>query len=490
MKRGILLIALTGIALALAGCLPKKHIVWSPDGARAAVIGGDAGLYLCSPDGELSERLAENVNEVAWLPDSGGLVVVHDVKIETWQALAAELEPDYVQQLTRLGELLHAEAMAYEGDWDHFEPRGYVELGGREFAALILYLRDVRPEGLRAKLGTHWEDLEKLEVPITRLQLMELDGEGLHPGAVLAQSLGVLSEPTVSPDGRHVAYISLAPLGVEAEFGRPISEFDRRWLYVALLESDDAPRPVNRACTLSLDWAPDGSHLAYSAASAPLTPDDDAMQLGVVKRRAVCDLRGGLLDEFPEAEALAGIVFNIKESARVRCLPDGRIVFATLELHLPATTADMPQQFGLFAVDPDRQPTVLRLIPRAAEAALPGAVFLFDPSPDGEHICIPGTNGEIGVLTIATGAVRLVLADEEIDRLRTQTAWRSAGELTFAVVPGEAGDKGRPELALYDLDWDADEPVQSRTILSAAWPEEVVTGLLKDPQQDQETNPE
>ena len=71
--RAAALAPLALVLLLLGGCL-EKHLVWSPDGKRAAVVAKD-GLHFCDPDGKLTSLLLPGVYEIAWTSDSQQLVV-------------------------------------------------------------------------------------------------------------------------------------------------------------------------------------------------------------------------------------------------------------------------------------------------------------------------------------------------------------------------------------------------------------------------------
>ena len=186
-----------------------------------------------------------------------------------------------------------------------------------------------------------------------------------------------------------------------------------------------------------------------------------------------------MLTTLPDAEELAGTAFQ--NELRVRCLRDGRILFATIELQLPCTSVDMPQRAGLFAIDPGRQPGVTRLVPRSTEGELPDAMLLFEVSPDERHVSVPGGDGQVAVLTLATGQAWQVLSTKEVDHLRTVPTWRTSDELCFAVVPGPEGEKERAQIALARLDWKAQTAEQQ--IVSADWPDAAVTDFLVEKSQ-------
>lgn len=55
-------------------------------------------------------------------------------------------------------------------------------------------------------------------------------------------------------------------------------------------------------------------------------------------------------------------------------------------------------------------------------------MYLFELSPDGSRLCIPGEDGEVTVLVLATGDVTTVLSADEVGGgdLASVPVWRSA----------------------------------------------------------------
>ena len=468
MKRKNAAIALLIVAAAVTcGCLPEKRVVWSPDGRWAAIRGSD-GLYLCDPSGKLSERkpMVEGVTSLAWLPDSKGLILSYvDAHADTWDALAARLSAEQRRKVESVGPQLRNEILAHEGDWKNFEPKTLGDFTPGETGAALLYVRDKLNEGLPEKLGEEWKKAQELRVDehvLARARgsetgKLELDG-------ALARALDPFDELCVSPDGRTVAYRRPAP-----------GDEQTRPLLVVAIEKPATPPLVAEHTAMFYDWSADGRYLVYAACHTALPEKSKELRLGVVARRQVCGDDGAVLGTLPEPEELAGILFQ--EEVRVRCLRDGRVLFATAELEVPCTSADMPQRAGLFSVDPGRQPGVTRVIPRPTVYMLPDAAFLFAVSPDERHVCIPGSNGRIVVLTLATGSFWEVAGEDKGNQLRMQPTWRSSDELCFAVTP----DLEKPaQVVLAKLNWNAQ--TAERRVLSADWPEAVGKDFLAAPE--------
>jgi hypothetical protein len=471
MKRVTVYLSLLAAAVSLTGCFPEKRVSWSPDGRWATVKGGD-GLYLCDESGRLSQRLVEHPGAVAWLPDSKHLVLSSSESVSSWAQVASVLSAERRHELETLAPVLRDELLSYTGNWDKFEPKSVAGLTGGETLALFVYLREQFGPTLREKLGDKWTDLEKLEAAIYALQTATVKSDStLELGPVLARSLNEFDALRVAPNGKAVAYRSAAAGGDSA---KP--------LLVLALDGKSTPQPVAERTSLFPDWSRDGRYLVYASSG---TEGNKDLRLGTIARRAVADEAGKLLAAFPDAEELAGIAYQ--DEVRVRCLRDGRVLFATLEVQLPCTSKDMPQRADLFAVDPGREPGVTRLTPRQTESELPDAIFLFEVSPDEQHVSVPGGDGRVAVLTLATGDVWEVLGAGEVDHLRTEPTWRSNDELCFAFVPGPAGAKGRAAIALAKLDWAAHK-VERRSI-SDHWPDEVVTEFLVDKKPESATQP-
>ncbi|MCK4849890.1 MAG: hypothetical protein KAT11_00995 [Phycisphaerae bacterium] len=203
----------------------------------------------------------------------------------------------------------------------------------------------------------------------------------------------------------------------------------------------------------------------------------DGLALGEIRGRQVRNEEGSLLEKFSEPKSVAGILFD-QFGTRIRCLRDGRILFSAYEIHLPTTGADMPSRLSLFAVDPAKQPTVIRILPRGAELEVADMVNLFEVSPDETRLAIVGAKRQVTVLTLATGQVLTVQPDEEPRRgigetkIRTIPKWRSANELCFAVPPGSKyGSPNRAEVVLWSPD--------GYRCISKDWPDSL-TSILRD----------
>ncbi|HQE43661.1 MAG TPA: hypothetical protein PLM77_10725 [Phycisphaerae bacterium] len=460
MKRGWAWLVLAVMVTVFLGCVPRR-LFWSPDGRHGAVIGTE-GLYLCDPQGRLSEPVATNVELVAWFPDSREFIAVQAESpgLATWEEALPLIPEQRRSELIALAEQFRAEVFAYQGRWRDFKPSFRDQLTGGELVALFLYMRDHRNEGLPEKFGDDWETMKALRLVPRRLQTYEVTEDGARPGRVIATLLETLLDLRISPDGRAVAVTVSIPSNVDD--GLALG----RLLLFATQENRPPVIVANHVSAYS-DWSPDGRFLYYGTTRTPPTEDRGAPVLGSLTRRQVVDDAGRLMTELPKPEDLVGLMFWSR--MKVRCLVDGRVLFSTCEVSLPVTTVEMPQQIGLFVIDPDRQPTVSRILPRTAAADLEGlSLGEFELSPDGRRLVATDASSGVSVLTLATGQVDVVIPSEGTDNLPSMPAWRTAEELTV-MVPAKAqyGSPDRPEVLRFAVGRD----IRFSGSISRDWPD-------------------
>jgi len=453
MKRRHSIMTLILVVFTLCGCIPRR-LFWSPDGQRAAIVAED-GLRLCDAAGKLSEVVAKDVDLVAWLPDSRRLIAARRTEAATWKEAAVALSPERQEALVKLADPLREEVLAYSGDWDKFKPKVTGEMSDGEVAALILYVRDHRAQGLPEKLGEKWKEVEKATAGVYLLQIYEVSEAGAVAGQVLARTLDGVGELRVSPDGQAVACVLSISGGKQAVFR----------LSVLSTGGGGALRTVAEPVALFPDWTTDGRGLVYGSTPTRPVEGSDSLQLGTVAQRRVCDESGELLKEFAAPEDLVGVVFA--PQMKIRCLPDGRVLFSAMEVTLPSTSRDMPQRASLFSIDPGRRPTVARVIPRDTEANLPDglAAGYFEVSPDATRIAVAETgHANVSVLTLATGAFEAVVTQADTE-LKSIPAWRTSQELSLFVPPKSPwGSANRYEVVLWS------GPDKARC-LSRDWPD-------------------
>jgi hypothetical protein len=397
--------------LLLSGCL-EKHFIWSPDGNRAAVIAKN-GIHLCDPDGKLSPLLLPNVYQVAWLGDSQRLVVARERKVGDWTPVARALGPE------RAGKVA-AEADAL---WRNLEAGGQWGIltknlrQRKDVFVLMIYLRERYGEALRAKISAgDWDEVKSLQAEFSELVMARIVGEQIQPGALLHEGLEKVNDIRVAPGDRTVAFTTDLAL----------DDNDKSRLLVASIDATGAATVAGHTAAYP-DWTADGRSLVYVQASGGGAKDD--LRLGTLVRREVI-ASDGTIKVAEKPEDLAGMVFG--NTIRARCLRDGRIIFNAVEFNLPVANKDADvEREKLFEWDPARQATLVRLLPRGEEENMPKTLTFFEVSPDERRVLVGGYEGEVSVLTLATGEVEKLQKAGDYN-LMGAPVWRNSEEITFA----------------------------------------------------------
>jgi hypothetical protein len=409
--RTVIWASLALMALLLAGCL-EEHLVWSPDGARAAVVAKD-GLHFCDAEGKLTPRLLPGVFALAWMSDSQRLVVVRAHPADGWAALAQAL-----------GTARAADVAARAADiWKKLDAGGQwgaltKESGGKNAkAALEICLRERYGDALRAKMTAgDWDEMKSVQVEINELLIARIEGAVVRSGPVLHEGVEKIEALRVSPGDQAIAFTTDLTPDNDKEC--------RLWL--TRVDAAGATTVAERTAAYP-DWTPDRRALIYFQAAEGGAKED--LRLGTLIRRGVLDEQGKIEIQ-KDAEELAGVMFS--NTARVRCLRDGRILFNAVEFTLPIATKDADvERERLFALDPARQSTLVRMIPRGEEENMPKNLTFFELSPDEQRVLVGGYEGEVSVLTIATGEVGKWQKAGEYNLLAAPV-WRNNDEITYA----------------------------------------------------------
>jgi hypothetical protein len=220
-------------------------------------------------------------------------------------------------------------------------------------------------------------------------------------------------------------------------------------------DGSEPPQLVETNTAFGFDWSADGHSLLYVHGLLESTV------LGSLTRRGILNA-AGKIDIQTNADDLANLLFDGYN--KVRCLSNGRIIFAAMEIHLPCTEVEMPKKHQLFALDPERQ-AVIPLILGSVQDRLPDDLAFYEISPDGQQIAMSGNKGPVLVLNLATGALDTVQAAGIADAAFVPV-WRSSGELCFNL-----DTNGQPsQVALWSNG--------TNRVLSATWPPEARKGFL------------
>lgn len=433
------------VVLFLAGCQDVKRILWAPDGNHAVILtGGD--LYLCDGSGNLSDVVLSNIDNAAWFRDSQRLVLARQETRTNWSTLAVDLPSRTKEGVAKLSDVLLARLES--GTPKDKLGEGLDHEKQLLLSASLIYLRDERPTDTQKALGNSTNRFGDVKAKVHYLQLAHLSGDRVELDAVLSSDLGSVDEIRISPNDKFIAYA------------------DGREELIAI--SVDGQETIRRVDKLSgsFDWSPDSRSLAYIKPEG--SGSEDVVLSSLACRRVVDD--GGHINIAKDAEDLAGMLND--GNNRVRWLRDGRIMFSAMEFHLPATTKEMPQRQLLFAVDPERQATLTRLIPRGVQEQLPEQLGTFELSPDETRLVVGGDENNVVVFTLASGNTTTVQPHRGKD-VQLFPSWRGTNEICYADV-SEPDNQGKPkvEVAL----WQAGR--SNVVFLSTNWPETIRTNWL------------
>lgn len=450
-------------AAALIGCIPEKRIVWSPDGSRAAVVAAD-GLRFCTSDGTLSPVRLPNAAAVAWFPDGRRIACLHGIEAKSWAEIEPILSKSEREATLVAAQQLHDQAMKHDGPWEQFKPRYTPPVSGGIQEGALMYVRDHMGDDVRRHVGDKmWKDLASLTVSVWTMQVFDVDGDSVRAGPTLLKSLDQLRAPHVAPNGRLVSVL---------RGDRPDKDVN---LSLIALSADGRGAPLHVASRVSIehDWSPDSRSIAFIY--CPISPGDEdrTVLLGAVATAEVADASGALLTGDPRCEDRAGVLFN--QFSAVRWLADGRIVFSSYELTLPATPRDMPQRAGLFALDPRMSATVVRLLARDFDAEFSENAPLFEVNPDGRRVLLYGNAGRVTMQDLATGeSTELVKDPDPKGQTRLLAVWKGRDEVCYAVPLGaEGGSEHRAAIVVRSG--------KTQRVISRDWPADVVDGWLTEP---------
>lgn len=447
--------AVAALLVGLSGCM-SKYIVWSPDGRWGAVL-SDEGMRICDASGGLSPVLLPGVVAVDWLSDSERLVLVRGRVARDWAELEPLLDPEGKAQVVREGTAT-IDALRDGASW------GVASLSFETKSPQLLWLKAHHGEMLRDRLTLEeWSELESSEVGYLEAVTARWDGERLTVGRTLLANLDGIGQARVAPGDGAVAF-TFGDQGGEESFR----------IRVAVLGERGGTAVVSEKASAYPEWTADGQSLLYARPASSEGVGD--VSLGTLVQQRVFDEQGELAGTDGEvATALAGLVFS--PWTRVRRLADGRILFNAVPVSLPVSAADAKVEGDqLFALDLERQTTLVPLVPRHALADLPEALSWFEPSPDGRLILFGAPNGSVAIFKPSTGEVVEVQAGvggDDGGDLLVEPAWRGNDSVVYTRLRRGTGDGAEPAGV------EVVEMTEGRErVLSDGWPASFLEGFV------------
>lgn len=465
--------------LGMSGCFPSERVWWSPGGDRAVVL-LEGRMRLVGADGTLGEVLPEEfVNEgavvphVAWLPDGSGFVCQRARLISTWADIRALVPGEEAaavdKMLPAVLPLLEAAVkMAFETNTLQGVVNSLPLTRKRDFGLAVLRLRETdkaKVDSLISTLPGGAKILAALNDEAPGFLLHELCLIKLEPGALktagapsslVRSMLSPLLVPRVSPRQNALAFLRL--------------DEDAESLDLEVLELDGRPGvepatgtgfTVAGHVSGAFDWMPDGHALVFMS---PIREKEESLHS--IHRTTVVNDTGALVKPRDAEDTMTLATAATLRRPAMQVLTDGRVLFSSHVLTLPAPATNADPEARLFIISADGK--TVQPVPTAPED-LPTDLAWFAASPDGKHVAVVESETDaVAVVAVDTGKTEIISAPHPRWRGRTMPAWKSATELTFAAL-----HENTPAWVLWR------EGAGTRR-LSTAWPASATKAWLEE----------
>ena len=434
--------SLLPILLLAAGWYPEERIWWSPKGDRALVLLAD-GLHLTNGDGRLGEVLNDpadpknvSIKSAHWLSSGEAFVALRTQRVSSWEDVLARIPATEIREievsLPLVAPLMDTAAQlgSDPGVLDALTGR-LTERQATRLANAVRLMFEREPERVERLLlalpkGIDW--VAPLRDSSTGYEINEPCQYTLEAGRVIrVQSLRrsllrPATHPRVSPRQSAVACLVA---------GDRAGNLNLQVLHL----QDGTVRTVAQKVSEAFDWTPDGRSLVFLA---PLGGEGKKLQS--LHRIEVLDENGETTSSSQPQTPATALVLN---RPALQVLSDGRVVFASLPVTLPATEPDAEFAPRLFLADGIR----VKPVP-TAPGDLPTNLGWFVASPDGRHVAVVESETDaVAVVELATGATRILSPAHPGWQCRTLPAWRSSEELSYAALTDQV-----PSLLLWRID--------------------------------------
>ena len=429
MKHALNRILITTAALCLVGCLPEERFWWSPQGDRA-IVSVDGGLQLTTTEGGLSPLPVKFSKDdvlpttVSWLPDGSGFVCQRTRRVASWEEVKTLIPAEEVESVDALMPAVMplveaAGKMAGEREALEAVVKALPVTGMQRFGLALhrafqndpdAIQRVVRslPEGeaMLAELRKNATGFDLQEVVLFRLAT-----PNAAPVSLLRSLFQPLLLPKVSPTESFVAIL------------RADHDADTADLHVVPLNGGPS-QLIAHHVSGAYDWTPDGRTLVFMA---PLGGEGEKLQS--IHRLTVIEENGSLAKLGKPITLATAITLN---RPVVQVLADGRVLFASQPVTLPATGTGPELAPRLYLIAADG--STVTPVPTAL-GDLPVNLGFFIASPDGKRVAVVESETDaVAVVEIDTGKTQIISPPHPRWQCRTMPAWKSATELTFAAL--------------------------------------------------------
>lgn len=467
---GCLRIVLATLAmLGISGCFPFERIWWSPSGDRAVVL-LEERMHLVGADGTRGAVLpAEFMHEgtvvphVAWLPDGSGFVCQRARKVPTWAEVRALVPEEEVVAVDKLLPavlpLLEAAAkLSLQTDTLQGVVNSLPVTKKKDFGLAVLRLRETdkaKVDGLISALPDGAKILAALEEEgvgflLHELCLIKLEPEALKtaeaPVPLVCSMLRPLILPRVSPQQTALAFLRLDE--DEESLDLEVLALDVR---AGASAATSTGFTVAEYVSSAFDWMPNGRALVFMS---PIRHKQESLH--IIHRTAVMNGAGALVKPQDSGTTVTLATAATLSRPAMQVLTDGRVLFSSHVLTLPAAATHADPEARLFTISADGK--TVQPVP-TAPGDLPTDLAWFVASPDGKQVAVVESETDaVAVVAVDTGKTQIISAPHPRWRSNTMPAWKSSSELTFAALHENA-----PAWVLWS------EGAGTRK-LSTAWP--------------------
>lgn len=394
-------------------------------------------MHLVVADGVLGEPLTDKVSTdevlvqtVSWLRDGSGFVCQRVRLIPRWdeaRALIPEEESAAVDMLLPAVLPLLDAAVKLAGEAKSLDDilKALPVTHPKAFGVALrrTFQQDpVRVEGLLQALP-HGPDIvaalrkDSAAFALNELCVFKLGAQGAEPQppvSLVRSLLCPLLLPRVSPRHDAVAYVRVA------------QDEESAALEVLTLDGR-AGTSVARNVSAAFDWMPDGRSLVFMA---PIGGDGD--KLHGVHRITVVQEDGALVPKDARKDPTTLATATTLNRPALQALADGRVLFASHAVTLPAVGTGPEPEPRLFIVSADG--AAIQPVP-TAPGDLPTNLAWFTASPDGRHVAVvEGETDAVAVVETTSGRTQIISPPHPRWQSRTIPAWKSPTELTFAAL--------------------------------------------------------
>ena len=405
-KLKIVFMALISISLLmLNGCFPKR-VVWNPSGQYAAVLGEEGAFYITDSEGNLSEKLYDNVFRIEWFDDNQNFLVAKQDKIENWHQAETKLSKANRDEIIKAAQATHGGNVITE--WK--ANRGMFSSNDNIEDAVKVYIRDVTPEMASNDIIKSWNnttfDIFCVEKCSWKNKQFKVEKE-------LFNTREIIWDMRISPDEKNLMYTqssqSIETIALKAY------SFENQNILL-----------IDNMVSMYPDWSTDSKSVFYVKIESE---EYDDMVIGNLKSATISNDQGELLKETSKYKQVLTLAIN--GLAKVRCLEDGRIIFSAMEISLPGNTEDFSEQPLLFMIEPGKHKSIVPLVPKNSFHQIAGYdLNFFEMSPDKKYVSMIDHESRVAVMELATGDIT-VMQPDDLGEIKTVPTWRGQNELCY-----------------------------------------------------------